>query len=287
MTPTEVESLGFDDALLARVTALVAERTRVDLRAYRPGTVRRRLRNRMAHLAIDEPVAYVERLADDSLEASRLLEHVLVKVSRFHRCADTFRCLGDDVLPRLARAAGGRPLRILCMGAGRGEEPWTFAMLLEQAGIPGHVVAADVDSAALFATARATYPPSALVELPDELRARYLDPCERAGETAWRVRPELRRRVRVELRDVLRPPVLQRHDFDLVSCRNLLIYLAPQAQTTALRGLLGSVRDDGVLLLGEAEWPPREMCEWLQPLAPRLRVFAVREANADVRGRTA
>lgn len=287
MTPTPAHTLGFDDPLLARAIAIVAARTRVDLGAYRSGTVRRRLRNRMAHLAIDDAAAYVEHLAHEPMEAGRLLENVLVKVSRFHRCSDTFHHVGEHVLPALARAAAGRPLRILCMGAGHGEEPWTFAMLLEQAGIAGVVVAADVDSVALFATARATYPASAFLELPDELRARYLEPCGRTGEPLWRVRPELRSRVRVELRDALRPPALPRRDCDLVSCRNLLIYLNPDAQATALGGLLGCARDGGVLLLGEAEWPPREACERLQPLAPRLRLFAVREPAAEARERTA
>lgn len=287
MTRTDVDTLGFDAELLARLIALVRDRTRVDLGAYRDGTVRRRVRNRMAHLAIDEPHVYVAHLESDPHEASRLLDHVLVKVSRFYRSAPAFDHVRTELLPALAPVAAGRPLKILSVGSGRGEEAWTFAMLLEEAGLPGVVVAADVDAGALFATARATYPESALVELPADLRERFLERSERAGETAWRVRTELRSRVRVELRDVLRPPAGVRAEFDLVSCRNLLIYLSAAAQVEVVRSLCALLRPGRTLLLGEAEWPARELLGCLRPVAPRHRLFAVPEELPAIVERTA
>jgi chemotaxis methyl-accepting protein methylase len=263
-----------DNEFVATVLNIVRERTGVDFSSYRPAMLERRIANRLSAAGAADRSDYLQRLLGSADESFRLVERITIKVSRFYRHAHTFDYLRDTILPELGRARAGVPLRIACVGCGAGEEPYTFAMLLEQAGLEGVIHAFDLDTSALDTAKAGRYPVSATAELPTALRDAWLEPIVIHGETRYRVPDNLRARVSFARGDIT--DSVPGIDYDLVSCRNVLIYLQRSAQARATGYLLEMIRDGGVLCLGEAEWPLPECLTQLEPLPHRTRLFRVR-----------
>jgi chemotaxis methyl-accepting protein methylase len=239
----------------------------MDFSGYRRPTVERRIANRMMSLGIASRLEYLERLRSSRDEAEALLGRIAIKVSRFYRNPEAFELLRRELLPDLR---GARPLRAWCAGCGNGEEAYTVAMLLDEAGALGAVEATDIDPAALAAGERAVYPLAAAEDLPLDLAARYLAPVD----NAWvEVGAQLRRRVRFTRHDLVFAALPGWTGFDLVSCRNVLIYLQSQPRREALRNLCAALRPGGLLFLGEAEWPPELLMGALEPVAHGARIF--------------
>jgi chemotaxis methyl-accepting protein methylase len=266
---------------VADVLEILRARTGVDFTCYRPAMLERRIARHFATSGATSSEDYLRQLQGSPGAAFRLLENITIKVSRFYRHAPTFDCLSAELLPQLAQDEPGRPLRIWCAGCGAGEEAYTFAMLLEQAGIDYHIEASDVDATALNAARAGIYPITATAELPAVLATRYLEPVVSRGQPAYRMQDSLRTRIRFSRHDITSsapPPGVP--PFDVVSCRNVLIYLQPAAQADATGRLLAATADNGVLCLGEAEWPLPLFEAKLQPLAHRTRLFRVRATAA-------
>jgi chemotaxis methyl-accepting protein methylase len=259
-----------DDPAFCEILRLLRERTGTDFASYRLPTVARRTLNRMISVGAATFADYLQFLRQREGEAARLLEHVTIKVSRFYRHAPAFDTLREEVLPELARQADGRPLTAWSVGCGCGEEPYTLAMLFADAGISCIIEATDIDPAALRRAARGYYADAALIELPKDLRERYLVRSDGSHE----VSPALREQVRFSHHDILssRPPP-GGGEFDLVCFRNVLIYLGHEIQELALHSARRAVRQEGYLCLGEAEWPSPAIAATLRPLAHVTRIF--------------
>ena len=258
------------------VLEILHARTGVNFATYRPAMLERRIASHFATSGAASSEDYLRQLQGSSAAAFRLLENITIKVSRFYRHAPTFDHLSGGLLEQLARERAGRPLRVWCAGCGAGEEAYTFAMLLECAGVEGIIEATDVDSTALNRARVGVYPIQATVELPPALIARYLEPVVSRSQPAYRVQESLRARIHFSRHDVTStapPPGEPR--FDLVSCRNVLIYLQPPGQADATHRLLDATEESGVLCLGEAEWPLPQFAAKLQPLPHRTRMFRV------------
>jgi chemotaxis methyl-accepting protein methylase len=253
------------------VLALLLERTGLDFSRYRRASVERRIANRMLCARVSSLPEYLTLLESTPEEPARLIERLTIKVSRFYRDPVTFDALRGLVLPALQRARGEIPLRIWCAGCGYGEEAWTLAMLLADAGIPGQVLATDVDELALQRARIGSYSADACGDLP-EVCTRFLAPGDhRSGRVA--VADALRARVRFARHDVTAEAPPEGGGFDLVSCRNVLIYFQRDAQETAARTLAGGLAGDGYLCLGEAEWPPAGIAVQFEPLPGRTKLF--------------
>jgi chemotaxis protein methyltransferase CheR len=264
-------SPGESEKIAAIVSALHGQ-TGVDFSRYRPATVHRRIRNRMISVGTDCLDAYLSLLARSAEEAGHLLSRISIKVSRFYRNAHSYEFLRNDVLPELARKAGAGGVRIWSAGCGFGEEPYTLAMLLEEAGIAGTVVATDIDPAAIAAAVRGVYPAQAVNELPEGLARRYLVPAE-GGSNLVEVPGCVRARVRFHALDLLQGDVPGGGRFDLICCRNVLIYYQSDVQRELFGFFGGALRPGGVLFLGEAEWPPVPHAASLECIARSARIF--------------
>jgi chemotaxis methyl-accepting protein methylase len=272
---TRLEPPGIvDAAVLQSIFATVRARTGVDFACYRAPMVERRVLNRMTTLGVKSIERYSELLVRSDWESQQLVERVTIKVSRFYRHAPTFDCLRKEVIPQLAAARAGKPLRIWSAGCGWGEEPYTLAMLLDEAGVPGFIEASDVDPAALVTARAGEYPASVIHELPADLAARYLEPTPPGSRHPIRIRNTLRARVTFSRHDLVtdeKPPAEGR--FDLVCCRNVLIYLQRESQERVIERLRGFIDGEGVLCLGEAEWPPRSVELTVRPFPHKTRLF--------------
>ncbi|HSE03721.1 MAG TPA: protein-glutamate O-methyltransferase CheR [Methylomirabilota bacterium] len=255
-------------AILDEILSIVRTRRGIDFAGYRRGTLERRLANRL--LAAGEPDArrYLDRLRASDEEIDRLIEVLTIKVSRFYRNAEVFDALRDDLLPELAARFAPARLRAWSAGCGRGEEAYTLAMLLDEAG--GTVDATDIDEAALVVARTGRYGPDAFAELPAALLRFVRTPPE---EPAWSVVPALQRRVHFAHHDLggaARAPGGQR--YHLVCCRNVLIYFDASLQGHANRLLIDSLVPGGLLCLGEAEWLT-EYAAQIEPVDRKLKVF--------------
>jgi chemotaxis protein methyltransferase CheR len=222
------------------------------------GQVCKRIARRMAALGVSSGDEYRALLERSTAEWAAFDALCRVTVSRFYRDRAVFDALRSR-LPALAKGALDEDRTLRCWSAGccSGEEPYTLALVLRrdvQRRLPGltfDILATDSDPDLLERARRGSYRPSALDELPGDLRA---DAFEQAGD-AWRVRPEYREGLRWALQDLRR--TMADGPFDLILCRNVAFsYFAPALQEETARGLVARLVPGGLLLLGIHESLP-------------------------------
>ncbi len=267
-----------DDAQIDAIIDALRHHTGVDVREYRRSTVERRIRNRMLSIASPSVDLYAQRIARAPDEAHSLLQRISIKVSEFYRNPDVFTLLQTRILPALSEAARFRPLRIWSAGCGRGEEAWTLAMLLHAQRIDGIIEATDIDATALTFARRAQYSIDATRALPPALAGRYL--THRLGESSVLVNAELQGLVRFATHDLLSAhPAPGEGAFDLICCRNVMIYFQRAAQERTFLRLQRALAPAGFLCVGEAEWPCGPAASGLFSSSPRSRVFHQRASE--------
>ncbi|MEA2699543.1 MAG: two-component system, chemotaxis family, CheB/CheR fusion protein, partial [Myxococcales bacterium] len=225
----------------------------IDFTHYKPSTVTRRIERRLAlaHSAnIDE---YVRRLREDRDELDILYRDLLIGVTKFFRDTEAFAVLEQRVLPELLQnAPKDAPLRIWAAGCATGEEAYSMAIalhdLMQKLGErPVKIFATDVHRGSLETAARAVYDAQALANVSEERLGRYF---LRIGD-AFQVVPDIRQMVVFAHHNVIKDAPFTR--VDLVTCRNLLIYLQPAAQQKVLSLFHFALKRGGVLFLGHSE----------------------------------
>jgi two-component system CheB/CheR fusion protein len=245
-----------DGTYLAEIIALLRQRTMHDFRLYKPGTLRRRIERRMAMagLSMSSTGRYLTMLRADAAEIEKLASDLLIHVTSFFRDPNVFALLETDFIPDLLRSsAGEKTLRLWIAGCSTGQETYSLAMLfLEQiakakSDLRLQVFASDVDPGAVARAREGLYPADIALEMSAERLARFFT----IEDHGYRVRPELRETIVFAVQDVLADPPFSR--MDMISCRNLMIYLQPDAQAKVLSLFHFALREGGLLLLGNAE----------------------------------
>lgn len=173
-----------------------------------------------------------------------LCNRVTVQETAFFRHPEHFEVLAIDVLPRLPQ-----PLMIWSAGCANGQEAYSLAMLLDEHGFAGSVVATDISTSALKRTAAGRYTDRELTGLSPGQIARYL---ERSGN-GWQVVPRLRDRVRTLQHNLLDPFPPQASSCQVVFCRNVLIYFSAEHTRAFLGRLADALPSGGALFLGATE----------------------------------
>lgn len=236
---------------------------------------------RLCRLA--EAGEYLALLKKDAAEADRLIDYVTIKVSRFFRNASVFELLATRVLPELGARNPARPLRLWSAGCGRGEEPYSLAILLEELSPEvvhpaSRICATDIDLRALEMGRRGVYAPSALVEITPDRQTKHFTPLVGRKSVSYQVSDAVRARVDFSCHDLVTADgPLSPEPFDLICCRNVLIYL-DQATVEKVQYLLcASLAPGGFLCLGEAEWPCARVLSQFEVINRRARLFRRRE----------
>ncbi len=243
-----------------------------DFSRYKEKTFLRRVQRRMQILRIQKLEDYARRLKRDPTEAPLLFPELLIGVTNFFRDREAFAEL-EKVIPRLFKdKAADDTVRIWVAGCATGEEAYSLALLLREhaetlAGAPRiQVFATDIDEKALT-TARAGLYPAAAVR--DVTRARLKRFFTREGDS-YRVIKEIRDLCVFSSHSLIRDPPFSR--LDLVSCRNLLIYLGAELQTQIIPLFHYALRPAGILFLGPSENVSRHG-DLFSPLDKRWRIF--------------
>ncbi|MEI8146884.1 MAG: chemotaxis protein CheB, partial [Alphaproteobacteria bacterium] len=248
-------SEGGDETLIKIITLLRAE-TPHDFRLYKPGTLRRRIEQRIGTTngEVRSIADYLEKLTHDPKECELLAKDLLINVTGFFRDPKVFEFLAKTTIPDLVRLQpDDQPIRVWIAGCSSGEETYSLAILFREAiaaskrPIKLQVFASDVDPDAIATARDGLYDVSIASEMTQARLARFF----RKEDDGYRVLPDLRADVVFAVQDLLIDPPFSRIDF--ISCRNVLIYLDAQAKTKVIALFHFALRPNGLLLLGSAE----------------------------------
>ncbi|MFN8156791.1 MAG: EAL domain-containing protein [Candidatus Nanopelagicales bacterium] len=240
-------------AALARETRRVTD---WDIVNYKDGTLTRQLDRRINALGLASLADYVSYVVDRPEELAALRDSMLITVTSFMRDRRSFDALRHALKPVIDAKAPGEPVRAWVAACATGEEAYSVAMVIAELvrergdDLPIKVFATDISDTAMESARRGVYPLDALRDVPPTWRSRYF---EVSGEYAT-VTKKLRESLVIARQDVTRDPPLVR--MDLVSCRNLLIYLVPGVQSRVLSSFWAALSPGGLLFLGRSESVP-------------------------------
>jgi two-component system, chemotaxis family, CheB/CheR fusion protein len=258
---------------LAETIDLLKRSKGQDFSVYKSGTLMRRIGRRMALAHHEKPTDYLDFLRNSPDEQETLYKDLLINVTAFFRDIDAFDYLERRVVPDLVRRqAGDRPLRVWVPARSTGEEAYSIAMrfieALTAAGKPVRlqVFATDVDLDALDKARRGTYPGSIKRDVSPARLERFFS----REDHGYTVRPFLRECVIVSAQNVLTDAPFS--NIDLISCRNLSIYLKPKIQAQLLLLFHFGLAPGGVLVLGSSENIGSERARF-EPVSARHRIF--------------
>jgi two-component system CheB/CheR fusion protein len=271
---SEAERKHGDPSLLTRVFAMLRAKTKVDFTYYKPSTILRRIERRISVTQVDDLAAYVAYLEDNATEITTLYRELLIGVTSFMRDPEVMR-EAQQHIRGLLQGSSGRELRFWVAGCSTGEEAYTLAILaretMDQLGLSRDlkIFATDIDRHAIVSAGNGVYPESVAADLrPDWLTKFFY----RRGQS-FHIARHIREMVVFAQHNLVKDPPFT--NIDLVSCRNLLIYLQPNLQRRALEMFNFSLRQDGLLLLGTSE-TIGDMEDYFEPLQRRYKLYRSR-----------
>ncbi len=254
------------------ILAVLHARTRCDFRCYKKGTLMRRIARRMGLTQIDRLADYLSYLREHSVEVTRLFKDLLIGVTGFFREPEAFKALEQAIVRLLKNKEPDSPLRVWVPGCASGEEPYSIAMTLieqlqaAQKNCPLQVFATDIDKEALAAARAGVYPENIGADVaPERLRQFF----KKKGDT-FEVSKALRESVLFAPQNLIADPPFSK--LDLLSCRNLLIYLQPEVQRKLISLFHFALNQGGTLFLGSAE-SIGQRDDLFEPLSKKWRIY--------------
>ena len=240
--------------LLADLLAVVRSVTKADFSHYKQSTVMRRINRRIAMKQAQDLEGYLQLLRDDPVEVEALYQDLLIRVTSFFRQPQVFETLKHKVFPLIAEAQGGGQVRFWVPGCSSGEEAYSLAMAWTEFQSDSHVdqtpfqiFASDINKQVIDTARAAVYPGTIAADVTPERLERFFSRVDGGYQVAKAVRENC-----VFARhDLTRDPPFSR--LDLISLRNVLIYLGPLLQRRVMPLLHFALRSGGFLMLGESE----------------------------------
>lgn len=271
------------DPFLDKVVSALKTARNIDLGGYREGTLSRRVAVRMAKVCRGDRAGYLRRLQASPGECDRLIQTITINVSSFFRDPSVYEALARNVLPEIIerkRTGRSKEIRVWSAGCAAGEEPYSIAILLDQA-LKGQksdwsclIFATDLDNSVLERATAGVYDREQLKNTKLGVLDTYFTP----NGYEYELRPFIRKMVQFSWGDVVSPE----HaipagsifgSFDLVLCRNVLIYFSAAVQAGVFGQLDRSLAPGGYLVLGDSETLCRELDGKLQTLDRRNRIY--------------
>lgn len=242
---------------LEKIFFLIRSRTGHDFSQYKRNTIRRRVERRMAVHQIPRLEEYVRYLTLTPAEVDSLFRDFLIGVTNFFRDPEIFEELQKQVIPKLLKAKpAGSPIRVWVPGCSTGEEAYSLAICFRecmdelQADSRVQIFATDIDRESIDHARAGVYPSSIIADVSAERLAHYFDQAHPDGST-YRIRKSIRDMLVFSEHDLTKDPPFSK--LDLISCRNLLIYMGSELQKRLLPLFHYALNPEGVLLLGTSE----------------------------------
>ena len=239
---------------IQKIFILLRNRTGHDLSAYKPTTIKRRIARRMNIHQIKNPNNYVQFLQENPIELDKLFKELLINVTNFFRDAEAFEAFSALALPKLFE---GKPdnyeLRLWVTGCSSGEEPYSIAILLKEymakigKAYRFQIFATDLDESAINRAREGIYPSGIAADVSPERLERFF----KLDDSQYHISKEIRETVIFATQNLIQDPPFTR--IDLISCRNLLIYLSAELQKEIFPQFHYALNPGGILFLGTSE----------------------------------
>jgi two-component system, chemotaxis family, CheB/CheR fusion protein len=279
------ERRSFDETLaevsgsLAQIATILRNKTGHDFHGYKQQTFLRRIQRRMHVIEADDVEAYAAHLRDNPQEVQNLFNDLLIGVTQFFRDGKEFETLERDVIPRILEGKNsGDPVRVWVLGCATGEEAYSICILLREemarrdVAPQVQIFATDIDVRALAAARVGRYPDTIARDVTPDRLARWF---VKEGNTYCIVKA-LREMCIFSAHNVIRDAPFSK--LDLISCRNLLIYLNADLQGRVIPLFHFALLPDRYLFLGNSENVTRHQ-KLFEPIDRRARIFRRRETG--------
>jgi chemotaxis protein methyltransferase CheR len=227
--------------------------TGVDLNCYKAPQMQRRLKAYLARSGYPNWPKFFRTLRSDAVLLSKFQDYLTINVSSFFRDPEKYSYLQRNALPELLRQR--TPLRVWSAGCSRGQEAYSLAMLLTEAtngNYQHRILATDIDHSALeWAKSGGPYTADEVSDLPPRFRMRHFE----VRQDEYWIKEELRRKVAFRQHNLLADPVVGK--FDLIICRNVVIYFQAEAKRKLYQRFYDVLKPGGVLFVGGTEIVPK------------------------------
>ncbi len=239
---------------MSRILMLLRSGTGHDFSLYKKSTIGRRIERRMSQHNLDDTEIYARYLKEHPAEVQLLFKELLINVTSFFRDPEAFVALKHDILPLLFK---DKPedyvFRVWVAGCATGEEAFSIAILLRELMDETHqefktqIYSTDLDDDAIAVARAGIYPPNIAQDVtPERLRRFFIK-----DDAGYRVKKEIREMVVFAIQNVIKDPPFTK--LDLLSCRNLMIYLEPELQNRVFPAFHYALKPGGVLFLSPSE----------------------------------
>ncbi len=244
------------ESALKKIFVLLRAQTGHDFSQYKPSTIQRRIERRIIVRELSNIDSYVTLLQHQPEEVEALFQDILIGVTNFFRDPEAFKALEEQVIPRLFAGKGhDTTIRIWVPGCSSGEEAYSLAILLAERqevlkrSFKVQVFATDLNSRAIAKARAGVYSAEIIADITQGRLARYFEHVP--GEATYRIHRGIRDMVVFSEQDVIKDPCFSR--LDLISCRNLMIYLDRILQKNLFMTFHQALNPGGYLFLGTSE----------------------------------
>jgi len=250
--PEGVEPVPEEGNIIQKILILVRARTHHDFTHYKKNTIIRRIERRMAVHQLAKKQDYLRFLQDDPLEVKTLFKELLIGVTNFFRDPDAFEALRKKVLTKILREDSNQ-VRVWVPACSTGEEAYSIAMLVQEFATDAkidsrlQIFATDIDEEAIEKARAGVYP----LSIAADVSPKRLDRFFVKDENQFRVKKDLREMIVFAVQNVISDPPFSK--LDLVSCRNLLIYMNTDLQKRLIHLFHYSLKAQSFLFLGTSE----------------------------------
>jgi len=223
-------------------------KTDIDLDLYKEPQMKRRIGNLVTRSSAKSFVEYFDTVAKDKDEFAEFIEYLTINVSEFYRTPDKFAKLETDVIPDLLKRSP--KLNIWSAGCSIGAEPYSLSMIMKEM-TPGkrhRILATDLDIEILAKAKKGVYMENEIKSLSPERRQKYFD---KLPDNKYAVKEDIKSCIEFKRHNLLKDPFEK--DFDLILCRNVVIYFTEEAKDQLYTRFFGALKPGGILFVGATE----------------------------------
>ena len=270
----EMKTLLNDEEAVNEILQIIKRNTGYDFLSYRRQTLIRRIIKRLKINKLKTLKEYIELLESDVNEQRTAVNEFLINVTKFFRDKSSFKLLEKEVLPNIIKTAyeKQKDVKAWSVACSSGEEAYSVAMLIEEVmeqlkmRVSYKVFATDIDSIAVENASKGEYKSDIANDMPPTLLNKYFV----QKNNGYQIKTSIRKNIIFSKHDILHNPPFNK--MDLVSCRNMLIYLNNNAQRKALASLHFSLKLNGYLFLGSSE-SLGSLKESFEQINPKIKIY--------------